>query len=66
MEMSPQNYGVVSGIFFLLVSLAHLYRVVAGIPIQVDAIMIPMWVSWIATIVPAVLAFWGFRVARQK
>lgn len=64
--MSPKNYGAVSGIFFLLVALAHLYRVVAGIAVQVDGVMIPMWVSWIATIVPAVLAFWGFRVARQK
>ena len=64
--MGYRKYGVIAGVFFLLVALAHLYRVVAGIPIQVDTFMIPMWVSWIATIVPAVLAFWGFRVARQK
>lgn len=64
--MNYRNYGAVAGVLFLVVALAHMYRVAAGIPVQVDGVMIPMWVSWIGTIVPAVLAFWGFRIARQK
>jgi len=64
--MNYRNYGVVAGVLFLMVALAHMYRVAAGISVQVDGVLIPMWVSWIGTVVPAVLAFWGFRIARQK
>ena len=63
--MKHKSYCVVSGVFFALVALAHLIRVVEGMTVQVDEYMIPMWVSWIATVVPAALALWAFRTARQ-
>lgn len=64
-NMDHKKYCVVSGTLFALVALAHLLRIVADMPVQVDDFAIPMWVSWIATIVPAGLAFWAFRIARQ-
>ncbi len=64
--MDYRKYGIISGVFFLLIALAHLYRVAASLPVQVEDFMIPMWASWVATVVTAVLAFWGFRIARQK
>ena len=63
--MGHKNYCVVSGVFFALVALAHLMRVVEGMTVQVEEYMIPMWVSWLATVVPAALALWAFRTARQ-
>lgn len=63
--MNRNNYCIVSGVFFALVALAHLIRVIEGMTVQVEEFLIPMWVSWIATVVPGALAFWGIRSARQ-
>ena len=64
--MDYRKYSIISGVFFLLVALAHLYRAAANLPVQVDEFMVPMWASWVAVVATAVLAFWGFRIARQK
>ena len=64
--MGHKNYCIVSGVFFALVALAHLVRVVEGMTVQVEVYLIPMWVSWIAIVVPAALAVWAFRTARQS
>lgn len=63
--MGLKDYCVVSGILFLLVALAHLLRIVFGVPIQVDEFDVPMLVSWVGLIVPAGLAFWAFRLGRS-
>lgn len=63
--MGLKDYRVVSGILFLLVALAHLLRIVFGVPIQVDEFDVPMLVSWVGLIVPAGLAFWAFRLGRS-
>ena len=62
--MGHKEYCVVSGIFFSLVALVHLLRIVYGISVQVDDFVVPMLFSWIAFIVPAVLASWAFRITR--
>ena len=63
--MKHKTYCVVSGVFFALVALAHLTRVIGGMAVQVEEYPIPMWASWIAIVVPAALALWAFRTARQ-
>lgn len=63
--MAHKNYCLVSGIFFALVALLHLFRVIDGTSVQVDAYLVPVWVSWIGMVVPAALAFWAFRTAGQ-
>ena len=63
--MSQKNYCIISGVFFALVALAHLIRIIEGMSVQVEDYSIPMWVSWIATVVPAALAIWAFRSARR-
>lgn len=62
-DMGYKNYCAVSGVFFSLVAIAHLLRIVYGMSIQVDEYVVPMFVSWIALIVPAGLAFWAFRIS---
>ncbi len=62
--MGHKQYCVVSGVFFSLVALGHLLRIVYGMSIQVDDYVVPMFVSWVALVVPAGLAFWAFRVSR--
>ena len=64
--MGHRVYCVVSGVFFSLVALAHLYRVVFGVVVEVDGFLVPMFVSWVAFVVPAGLAFWAFRVSGSR
>ena len=63
--MNHKSYCTVSGVFFALVALAHLIRVIGGMTVQVEAFLVPMWASWIAIVVPTALAIWAFRVARR-
>ena len=59
--MGHKQYCVVSGVFFSLVALAHLLRIVYGMSVQIDDYAVPMMASWVALFVPAGLAFWAFR-----
>jgi hypothetical protein len=63
--MGFKEYCVVSGILFSLVALAHLLRIVFGMPVQVDDFEVPMLVSWVGLVVPAGLAIWAFRISRS-
>ena len=63
--MKHSQYCVVSGLLFSLVALAHLLRIIYGAQIQVDDVVVPMAVSWVGFILPAVLAFWAFRLCRN-
>ncbi len=62
--MGYKNYCVVSGVLFSLVALAHLFRIIYGMSVQVDDYAVPMYVSWVGLVVPAGLAFWAFRISR--
>ncbi len=61
--MTNITYCVVSGVLFVLVALVHLLRLVYQLPVVVDEYVVPMWASWVACIVPALLAVWAFRLA---
>lgn len=62
--MGHKEYCLVSGVLFTLVALAHLLRIVYGMSIQVDDVVVPMLFSWIGFFVPAALAVWAFLISR--
>lgn len=62
--MNHKTYCIVSGVLFSLVALAHLLRIMNGMPVQVADVAIPMLVSWIGCILPASLAVWAFLISR--
>ena len=63
--MPPRVYLIVSGGIFALVALLHLVRVVKQLDLQIGDWAAPAWVSWIGTVVPAVLSFSAFRLAKR-
>jgi len=63
MQASWKTYCLVSGVLFTLVAIAHLLRIVNGLPVQVGEFNVPMAASWIGLVVPAALALWAFRAA---
>lgn len=52
-------------VLLALVSLAHLLRIVFGIPVTVADAAIPMWVSGVAAVVSGGLAWLLFKCARN-
>jgi hypothetical protein len=63
MHATWKTYCRVSGVLFTLVAIAHLLRIVNGVPVQVGEYDVPMLASWLGLLVPAALAFWAFRAA---
>lgn len=64
--MAYRSYCIISGVFFSLVALAHLLRIIYGLSIQVDEYIVPMLVSWLGLALPAGLAVWAFRISRES
>lgn len=52
---------VVVTIFLLLVSIVHLLRLILQWKVTVNTSEIPMWASFVACIVTALLAGWLYR-----
>jgi hypothetical protein len=55
----------VSGTLFGLIALGHLLRLLYRVPAELGQWVVPLWVSVIGLFVPAALALWAFRLARQ-
>ena len=54
---------IASGVF-AIVALAHLYRVVTNMQLIIGSHAIPIWVSYLGVIVPALLSWMLCREAR--
>ena len=62
--MKPAN--VVAAILLAGVSLAHLLRLVFGVPVTVADWIVPMWVSAIAAVVAGSMALMLWRSGRRQ
>lgn len=60
--MSNRQYLLVSAILFALVALAHLIRLISAFTVTVADYVVPMYVSWVGLIVPALLAISALRL----
>ena len=64
--MSARDYSRLAGLIFAIVALLQLVRAASGWPITVGATSsIPLWASWVACVVAAVLAWLGFSTSRN-
>lgn len=61
--MGRRNYLLISAVIFGLVAIVHLLRVLNGWPLVLGAWSVPMWGSWLGTVVPALLCVWALRLA---
>ena len=58
--MNRRSYFFVTAVVFSVIGLLHLLRIVVGWEAIAGGWSIPMWLSWVAMIVAAVLAVQGF------
>jgi hypothetical protein len=61
--MNATLYQKVSGTVFAIVALAHLYRIVNGIAINVGDAFVPMAFSYLGFLIPGALSVWAFRLS---
>ena len=64
--MERSSYRTISGVVFGLIALGHGIRAVLGVPAQLGATTIPIWVSWVAVVVAGVLCVWAFRSSGER
>lgn len=60
-----KNYALVSAIVFAVVAVVQVLRLVNQWTVQIGPYAVPLWFSWIAVVVAALLSFWGFRSATR-
>jgi hypothetical protein len=63
--MTAKNYSRLAALIFAIVAVLQLARAISGWPVTIGTtISIPLWPSWIACGVAAVLAWLGFEASR--
>jgi len=63
--MTSKPYLFVTGLLFLVFAMAHLFRLVFALPVQIDDWTIPVWVSWLPFAGAALLSIWGFQLSKS-
>ena len=58
-----RRYEAVSGLFFGLLAILQLVRLLFRWPVQVASVSVPLWVSALAVVASGTLALWAFRLA---
>ena len=61
-----RRYVQISGVFFALLALVQLTRALAGWPIQVANVIVPVWPSAVAFIITASFATWALRALTSE
>ena len=58
--MIAHHYAILAALIFTLVAVLQLVRALKRWPVTIGTTSIPVWVSWVAFIVAAILAWLGF------
>ena len=61
----PSKYVVVSGVVFGVVAVLQAVRALNQWPVLIAGFDVPVWASWIATVVAGGLCAWAFRSAAK-
>ena len=63
--MTARSYSVLAAAIFTVVAILQLVRAGGGWAVTVGDMGLPVWASWVAGIVAAVLAWLGFTASRD-
>ncbi|MFQ5973744.1 MAG: hypothetical protein ACE5Q3_15560 [Alphaproteobacteria bacterium] len=63
--MNLRTYCRVTAALLALIAVTHLVRVVLGWTVAIGAWSVPMWVSWVALVIAAILSYFGFRLGAR-
>jgi len=63
--MNQKAFTRVAGVIFFLIAMLHLLRLARGWQVTLAGWEMPTWVSWVALVVAAFLAYEGFRLGKR-
>lgn len=66
MYMTTTNYFQVTGVIFAVIGLLHLLRLVRAWDAQIGDFAVPLWLSVLAVIVAAYLAWNAFQLGQKS
>jgi hypothetical protein len=61
--MTATGYSQLAALIFTVVALLQVARAYSGLPITIGQTSIPIWASWVAFAVAAILAALGFTAS---
>jgi len=64
--MSQKIFSLVAGLIFLLIAVMHVLRLAFTWEVVLNGWSVPMWVSVVAIVIAAYLAFEGLKPARRS
>ncbi|MBI2550499.1 hypothetical protein HYV83_04970 [Candidatus Woesearchaeota archaeon] len=62
--MKQKTFSTVVGAIFSVIAVLHLLRAVLGWNAVIGSFAVPMWLSWMAIVVAAFLAYSAFKLAK--
>ncbi|HTK33359.1 MAG TPA: hypothetical protein VL335_02305 [Candidatus Paceibacterota bacterium] len=65
-SMRQRTLFIVVGVIMGIVGLAHLFRLIFGVSIDIGNWAAPFWLSWIGTIVALYISYTSFRFAAHS
>jgi hypothetical protein len=63
--MTSKSFGMVAGLIFLVIAVAHVFRVIFHFEVVLAGYSVPLWVSWVAIPVFGFLAWSGLGLSRK-
>jgi hypothetical protein len=63
--MTARNFCILAAVIFAIIAILQLVRALIGWPVTVGNITVPIWLSWIAAIVAAGLAWFGYQASSR-
>jgi len=64
--MSQKTFSLAAGLIFLLIAVMHVLRLVLRWEVVLNGWIVPLWVSAVAIVIAAYLAFAGLRLSRRS
>jgi hypothetical protein len=62
--LNRKTYMTVTATLFLVMTIAHLLRIILGWHVEIGGLSIPFWASSLAVFVAGALAYFGFTLKR--
>jgi hypothetical protein len=64
--MTRKTYFLATALLFSIICLVQLARIVLGWEAVIGGWSVPMWISWLAVVVTAALAFFGYMLRSKE
>jgi len=66
MYMKKNHFVWLASFIFLMIGVAHIFRLLIGWQVSIAGFMIPMWIYWVEAFASLYLSFLGFKMVKKE